>query len=81
MLPSKPDKELLTARELAGKLSISLSTFWKMVARGDLPTPIRFTSRLVRWRIIDIRDHLAKLYPSSGERRGVSGVGPTCTPH
>jgi excisionase family DNA binding protein len=45
---------LMTAHEVAKRLRIGVSTVWAMVARGDLPQPIRLGSGTTRWRSSDI---------------------------
>jgi excisionase family DNA binding protein len=61
MIPLKIDKDLLRPQEVASRLSISLRTLWRMVERGDLPQPIRFTRKLVRWRTRDVEAHVNSL--------------------
>ena len=53
--------ELLSSEQVADLLSISVRTVWRMVLRGELPKPIRYNRRLVRWRINGILDCLEKL--------------------
>src|SRR5271156_2586309 len=49
--PSEAD--LLTMRDLAERTGFSLSTLERMLARGKLPTPLRF-GRNVRFRRADV---------------------------
>ena len=56
-------KDLLTAREVANRLSISLRTLYRMLARGQLPRPIRLGRRHVRWKAIDVQHYLDQLKP------------------
>jgi excisionase family DNA binding protein len=56
-------KDLLTARELANRLSISLRTLYRMLARGQLPQPIRLGRRHVRWKATDVQRYLDGLQP------------------
>jgi excisionase family DNA binding protein len=58
-----PTKDLLTAREVADRLSVSVRTLWRMAARGDLPPPIRYNRKLVRWKAADIDRYVAALSP------------------
>jgi predicted DNA-binding transcriptional regulator AlpA len=51
----KTDREWLTVSELAAHLRCSTRSVWRHVARGLLPQPVRLTSRLVRWRVADVR--------------------------
>ena len=46
---------LLTAREGAKVLQVSVPTFWRRVADGTVPKPIKLGS-LSRWPLSDIQD-------------------------
>jgi excisionase family DNA binding protein len=59
--PKPPD--LLSAQEVARRLSIGVRTLYRMVESGLIPRPIRFNRRLVRWRAVDIERYLKKLPP------------------
>ena len=61
MIPSQIDKDLLTPRAVAARLSISERTLWRMVAQGRLPQPIRYTRKLVRWKTTDIDRYIQSL--------------------
>ncbi len=56
-------KELLTAREVAYRLSIGVRTLYKMVQRGEFPPPIRQGRRLVRWKAADVQRYIDSLRP------------------
>lgn len=45
---------LLSDAEAAEALSIDRRTFRRMVETGDLPRPLRFSARCVRWRAADL---------------------------
>ena len=49
-------KELLTAREVAARIGVSLRTVWRWTETGDLPAPVRWgrNGRVVRWKAADI---------------------------
>lgn len=49
LITPRPD-HYMTARLLCVRLEISRRTLWRMVGRGHLPEPVRFTRKLVRWR-------------------------------
>ena len=49
-----PEKVLIPASEAAALLSMGRSTFWREVAKGTLPAPIK-VGGLTRWRLADIR--------------------------
>ena len=55
------DVELLDARELARRMSISVRTLWRLSGEGKLPQPIRLGGRIVRWRAADIEGYLEGL--------------------
>jgi predicted DNA-binding transcriptional regulator AlpA len=48
------DDTLLTARQSADELNISLPAFWKGVADGRLPAPLYVLPRAPRWRRSDL---------------------------
>jgi predicted DNA-binding transcriptional regulator AlpA len=56
VIPASPEpgKDLLTARDVACRLSIGVRTLWRLVAQKRLPQPIRYTRKLVRWKTMDI---------------------------
>ncbi|HJT78820.1 MAG TPA: helix-turn-helix domain-containing protein [Gemmataceae bacterium] len=56
-------KELLTAREVAHRLSIGVRTLYSMVRRGEFPKPIRPGKRLVRWKAADVQRYIDSLRP------------------
>ena len=45
--------ELLSVRELAGKLKVSTRHVWALLSSGRLPKPVR-VGRAVRWRADDV---------------------------
>jgi excisionase family DNA binding protein len=59
--PAGRGRDLLTAQEVADRLSISSRTVWRMERRGELPSPIRYNRKLVRWKAADIEDYVASL--------------------
>jgi predicted DNA-binding transcriptional regulator AlpA len=46
---------LLTAHESAAETGRALSTFWRDVKRGTLPSPYYVTPRAPRWRRSELR--------------------------
>jgi excisionase family DNA binding protein len=54
-------KDLLTAQQVAHRLSISVRTVWRMLERNQLPEPVRYNRKLVRWRAVDIDNYVATL--------------------
>ncbi len=45
---------LISREQAAELLGVSLSTVKRMEERGELPEPIRFNDRVVRYRLVDI---------------------------
>jgi excisionase family DNA binding protein len=56
-----PVHDLMTAQQVADRLSISVRTVYRLVARGVLPPPVRFNRKLVRWKRSDIDRYIASL--------------------
>jgi excisionase family DNA binding protein len=56
-----PDKDLLTSQQVAARLSVAVRTLWRMLARGQLPQPIRYNRRLVRWKASALQEYVDKL--------------------
>ena len=54
------DVELLDAKELARRMSISVRTVWRLSGEGRLPRPVRLGDRIVRWRVSDVEAFLEK---------------------
>jgi excisionase family DNA binding protein len=50
----EPPPDLLTAQEVARRLSIGVRTLYRLVRAGRVPPPLRFNRKLVRWRACDI---------------------------
>ncbi|MEW6250096.1 MAG: helix-turn-helix domain-containing protein [Planctomycetota bacterium] len=51
--------QLVDARELAGRLGVSLATLWTWNATGKLPKALRPSARVVRWNLREIEQWLA----------------------
>ncbi|MBV9124321.1 MAG: helix-turn-helix domain-containing protein [Planctomycetes bacterium] len=58
-------KDLLTAREVADRLNVSLRTVWRWAGNQVLPAPFRM-GRIVRWKTRDIDRFIEQQLPSSG---------------
>jgi predicted DNA-binding transcriptional regulator AlpA len=54
-MPTRDDNTLLSKRELAAALSVSLRTLERMMAAGDAPQAIRMPSGRRKWRWGDVR--------------------------
>ena len=57
----KFDRDLLTPQEVADRLSVGVRTLWRMVERGEVPQPIRFNRKLIRWRLCDVVKYVERL--------------------
>ncbi len=55
--------DLLTVEQVAKRLSVSARTVWRMLARGTLPQPIRYSRKLVRWKSTDLAAWLEQQSP------------------
>ncbi|HBI43850.1 MAG TPA: AlpA family transcriptional regulator [Planctomycetales bacterium] len=62
-LSSLPERgvDLLTAQEVARRLAIGVRTLWRLVAQGKLPQPVRYSRKLVRWKVSDIDRYIQAL--------------------
>jgi predicted DNA-binding transcriptional regulator AlpA len=56
--PAHTPTLLVSAADLARALSVSVRTVWRMVAAGQLPQPIRFNRKLVRWTLASVVEAL-----------------------
>jgi excisionase family DNA binding protein len=54
-------QRMLTPADVAEQLCVSIRTVWRMVERGDIPPPIRWSRKLVRWHAEAIERYLAEL--------------------
>jgi len=59
------EPDLLTSRQVAERLSMSVRTVWRLVASGKFPAPIRYNRKLVRWKADEVARHLERLRPNS----------------
>lgn len=57
----RPVQDLLSSDEVAGRLSISVRTLWRMVKSGRFPQPIRYNRKLVRWKAVDVARYIELL--------------------
>ncbi len=57
----KEGHDLLTSQQVADRLAVSVRTLWRLLARGDLPQPIRYNRKLVRWKAADVERYLTAL--------------------
>ena len=54
------DKILIKDVEAAKLLSMGRSTFWREVARGTIPAPVKIGG-LTRWRVQDLQASVAQM--------------------
>lgn len=50
-----PDSAFVQQGVVEGLYDCSSSTVWRMVKRGELPTPHKITERSVRWQVGELR--------------------------
>jgi excisionase family DNA binding protein len=55
------ETKLLTVHQVATRLALSVRTVWRRTKAGELPAPVRFTGRIVRWRSGDIDRYIEQL--------------------
>ena len=55
-----PGERLLSDRHVADRLGVHRATVWKLVARGELVTPVH-VGRSARWRARDIDLYIRSL--------------------
>jgi len=56
---------VLTIDDVARSLGLSVSTIRRMWAAGDIPAPIRFGRRNIRWMKSDLESWAKKLEPAT----------------
>jgi excisionase family DNA binding protein len=71
MIAPPAPKDLLTSRDVAARLSISVRTLYRMMARGQFPRPIRLSRKWVRWRRSDVEGYVQALTPGQLPPRAV----------
>jgi predicted DNA-binding transcriptional regulator AlpA len=52
--PLDEEQRYVTAKYIARRFGISLSSVWKWNAAGKLPKSVRFSSQITRWRVSDL---------------------------
>jgi excisionase family DNA binding protein len=55
------DADLLTARQVAQRLSVSIRTLWKMVKEGTFPKPLRFNPKCFRWKRTEVDEAIRRM--------------------
>ena len=50
---------LLTPREVAARLRISVRKLWQLLKGGTFPQPARISMRCARWRVADVDRFIA----------------------
>ena len=67
--PVTPSNDkLLKLPEVAERLSVDLSTVYRLKNRGELPSPVRVGGRSVRYRASDIDNFIRGLDSGDGQR-------------
>lgn len=58
---AQADERLLRPCEAASILGVSLRTLWRMRQRGQIPEPVRYNRKLVRFTQSSITAHIAAM--------------------
>jgi excisionase family DNA binding protein len=51
----------LSSADVAKLLRLSVRTVLRLLKKGELPEPIRYNQKLIRWRAVDIERYIANL--------------------
>ncbi len=65
---SETHHRLLGRREVERRLGLSRASVYRLIARGELPAPLRLTSRAVRWPESEIEAWIASRPRATGDR-------------
>jgi excisionase family DNA binding protein len=65
------EQHLLTARQVAARIGVSLRTIWRWTMAGDMPAPVRRGRRIVRWKTTDIQRFVKQMPVERRPRRCV----------
>jgi excisionase family DNA binding protein len=52
---------LLTSKQVADRLNMSIHTLWRLVAAGKFPAPVRYNRKLVRWKSTAVDQYINDL--------------------
>ncbi|MBX9653850.1 excisionase family DNA-binding protein [bacterium] len=63
---------LITAKEFAQKLNVSLRQIWRMLSEGRIPQPVRLGGT-VRWRLAEVKSWIEEGCPQQPTREMASG--------
>ncbi|MBN2294875.1 MAG: helix-turn-helix domain-containing protein [Pirellulales bacterium] len=56
-------KRLIPVTEVAVLLGVSIRTVWRMTSEGELPAPVKLSTRVTRWRLSDIEECIDNAQP------------------
>ena len=56
---NNPEKQMLSASEVAALIGVSSVTLWRLRKRPDFPKGLKISERCLRWRKGQIEDWLA----------------------
>jgi predicted DNA-binding transcriptional regulator AlpA len=56
-----PTSCLLNVKDVARLLAVSTRFIWRATASGTLPAPVRLAPKVVRWKLVDIQNHIDAL--------------------
>lgn len=63
---SLPDSALTDVRVIARLYGCSPNTIWRWASEEKFPKPIKVSTHQTRWRVVDVRQHLASLAVPGG---------------
>ncbi|MFT8932162.1 MAG: AlpA family phage regulatory protein [Acetobacter syzygii] len=55
-MTSTPTDQMLTRKEVQDMVRISCTTLYRWIEEGIFPSPVKYTSRCVRWRQSDVQN-------------------------
>lgn len=70
-----PEPLLVDARQAAQLYGVSPATWHRMVSAGRTPAPVRPSPGTVRWRLSDLREHIALGCPGRKEFEALTSGG------
>jgi len=70
------NRQLMTVKEVAEFLGVSVRTVWEQTAKGELPQPIRIGRKITRWHRATLEEWLnEKLRLAEKERERILRIG------
>ncbi|MCX7703995.1 MAG: helix-turn-helix domain-containing protein [Planctomycetota bacterium] len=68
-------REMMSVKEVAEFLGVSVRTVWEQSARGEIPHPIKIGRKITRWHKATLEEWLKeKLALAEKERKKILGI-------